>query len=284
VSALKDFSRRLRREWRWVALQFGGLTALVLLGLGWTRLPDKHGWQVLLSLLLPLLIVGAALALQAATMRAFLASEEQRVKLLWGTLMVLGWVVAAWAFWGFLDWCASHFGIWASYLNSKAPAHWRSRVLTYQHIYNWLVRIEWILRWIVTPAKVLPYAMASAQWGWRLHWRRVFYLLWNWRWWLAVTLVALAAVALPAHLFAALPRGTVSHQVWSVTFKLLLSWILILGGWVFLLAWAAVMILPNPDVGPSGRDALATPRGPYPLDDAVRLPLTKSGNGSGGEA
>ena len=187
-------------------------------------------------------------------MRAFLASEEQRVRLLWGALMLLVWVIVVWAFWWFLDWCHDHFLTWASYLNSRAPAYWRARVLTYQHIYNWLVRAEWILRWIVTPAKVIPYAMASAQWGWRLHWRRAFHLLWNWRWWLAVTLVALAAVALPAHLFAGLPRGTVSHQVASVIFKLFLSWVLILGGWVFLLGWAAVLMEPSPTRFTAGRE------------------------------
>ncbi len=47
----------------WVAAQFWGTLLLVLAGLAWTRLPDKHAWQVLLSLLVPLLLVIAALAL-----------------------------------------------------------------------------------------------------------------------------------------------------------------------------------------------------------------------------
>jgi hypothetical protein len=287
MSALKELSRRLLREWRWIAAQFAGMLLLALLGLSWTRLPDRHGWQVLLSLLLPLVIIAAALTLQAATMRAFLESRENRVRLAWGALTLLVWVAVVWAFWWLLDWCDNHFWDWASYLNSKAPAHWRARVFTYAHILHWFVVAQWILRWIVTPAKVIPYAMASVQWGWRLRWRRVLHLLWSWRWWLAVTLAACAAVLLPRHLFAGLPGGTVSHQVWTVILKLLASWVLAIGSWVVLLGWAAVLIAPRPDPGPSDEDALAavaSPRGPSPRQNAASLPLAEGGDDSNGDA
>jgi hypothetical protein len=287
MSPLQDLLHRLRAGGRWIAAQFVGMLLLGLLGLAWTRLPDKHGWQVLLSLLLPLLIAAAALALQAATMRAFLASEEQRVKLLWGALTLLVWVAVVWAFWWFLDWCDDHFWGWASYLNSKAPAHWRARVLTYPHIYNWLVYAEWILRWIATPAKVIPCAIASAQWGWRLHWRRVLHLLWNWRWWLAVVLAALASVTLPTHLFAGLPQGTVSHQIWAVIFKLSASWILMMCSWVVLLAWAAVLFEPRIHPNPPDEESLvavASPQNPSPRNDSVKLPLPESSDGFSGNA
>ena len=36
---------------------------------------------------------------------------------------------------------------------------------------------EWILRWIIVPGKIIPYAMASAQWGWRIPFRRIIRLL-----------------------------------------------------------------------------------------------------------
>jgi hypothetical protein len=290
MSALKDLSRRLACGWRWIAAQFGGMLLLVLLGLGWTRLPDQHAWQVLLSLLLPPVLIATALMLQAATMRAFLGSEQNRIKLAWGALTLLVWIAVVCAFWWLLDWCDDHFWDWASYLNSKAPAHWRARILTYQHIYRWLVTAEWILRWIVTPAKVIPLAMASAQWGVRLRWRRVLHLLWNWRWWLVVALAACAAILLPGHLFAGLPHGTVSHQVLSVILKLFVSWILALGSWVILLAWAAVIMVPQSNAGPSDdgeEDALVTvapPGGPLSRHDAVNLPLPESGDHSGGNS
>jgi hypothetical protein len=251
---------------------------LVLLGLAWTRLPDAHGSQVLISLLLPLAILAAALALQAGTMRAFLDAREGRVRLVWGALTLLLWAAVVWAFWWFLDWCDLQFWSWASYLNSKAPASLRARAFTYQHIYLLLVAAEWILRWIVTPAKVIPYAMASAQWGWRLRWRRALHLLWSWRWWVAVTLAACIAVLVPGQLFSGIPRGTVSHQVWAVIFKLLASWILVLGSWIILLAWAAVLLMPSPGSEPDEEALVAVglPRDPSPRRSAAALPLPES--------
>jgi hypothetical protein len=41
-----DFANRLRVARGWVAGQFGGMLLLILATLGWTRLPDKHVWEV----------------------------------------------------------------------------------------------------------------------------------------------------------------------------------------------------------------------------------------------
>src|SRR5208283_1384639 len=92
VSYFKDLFHRLGRSWGWVAAQFGGILLLILAGMGWTRLPDKHGWQVALTLLVPLLMAAAALALQAATMRSFADGDEKRIKLWWGALSLLVWI------------------------------------------------------------------------------------------------------------------------------------------------------------------------------------------------
>ena len=55
MSYLKDLVRRLGGGWHWVAAQFVVTLLLILAGLAWTRLPDKHVWQVALTLLVPLL-------------------------------------------------------------------------------------------------------------------------------------------------------------------------------------------------------------------------------------
>jgi hypothetical protein len=113
--------------------------------------------------------------------------------------------------------------------------------------------VEWVFRWIVVPAKVIPYAIASAQSGWCLPVRRILHLLWNWRWWLGVTIVALVSVALPGHFFSAAPHGTVSAQEARVGLKLAAAYMLAVGGWIVLLAWAGVLFgrqtpLPESDV------------------------------------
>ena len=217
------------------------------MGLAWTRLPDKHVWQVALTLLVPLLLAISALELEAGTMRAFADDDGKRVKLVFGAMALLVWVALFWACWAVLDWCDDQIPQWAGYLNSRGSAGERATVFTYDHLQKWMTLAEWILRWIIVPGKIIPYAIASAQWGWRIPFRRIIRLLLNWRWWPAVVVSALASVLLPGHFFAALPQGTVSHQVWAVSWKLVASYVLVVGCWILLLAWAAVLIACQPE-------------------------------------
>jgi hypothetical protein len=146
-----------------------------------------------------------------------------------------------WAVWFLLDWCDDHIYLWAGYLNSKAPASWRGRFLTYDHLQHWMTLLEWFFRWVVVPAKILPYAMASAQWGWRIPWRRVLGILWNWRWWPAVFLLALLGETLPTYFFAADPHGAVPAQIWRVGIKISGAYLLGVATWVLQLGWLAVL-------------------------------------------
>jgi hypothetical protein len=241
MSLFKDLFRRLRLGWRWVAAQFVVTALLLLAGVGWTRLPDKHLWQVAFSLLVPVLLAISALELQAGTVRSFADNDGKRVKLVWGALSLLVWIAIGAAAWAVLDWCDDQIPQWAGYLNSQAEAHARAKLFTYEHIYLWITYVEWVFRWVIVPAKIIPYAVASAQWGWRLPWRRVIRLLWNWRWWLGVVLAALLTVELPSHFFAAEPSGSVHAQVWRVVLKLIVTYLLAVGSWVLLLGWLAVL-------------------------------------------
>ena len=241
MSLFKDLFRRLRLGWRWVAAQFVLTALLILVGLAWTQLPDKHWWQVVLTLLVPLLLGISALELQAGTARSFTDDDGKRVKLVWGAVTLLVWIAMGAAVWALLDWCDGQIPQWAGYLNSRASAHARATLFTYEHIYLWITYVERVVRWIVVPAKIIPYATASAQWGWRLPWMRVIRMLWNWHWWLAVVLAALVAVELPSRFFAASPSGGVNAQIWHVTLKLAVTYLLAMGSWVLLLGWVAVL-------------------------------------------
>ncbi|MGA7339296.1 MAG: hypothetical protein WBE72_07540 [Terracidiphilus sp.] len=275
LSPIGDLLCRLRRSRAWVAAQFWLTPLLVLLGIAWTRLPDQRIWQVALTLIAPLLLLIAALELEAATMRSLVDDDGRRVKLVWGACTLLAWVALAWAAWALLDWCDDQIPEWAGYLNSQAWARAR-RLYSYEHIQTWLFLAEWILRWIVIPAKLIPCAMASAQWGWRLPWRKLIRLLLNWRWWRAVVLAALLGVALPGHFFAGLPQGSVAHQVWAVILKLAGAYLLAVSCWVLLLDWAAVLFNPAaPAANPDGGDSLVPIPVPVggPRVDSVGLPL-----------
>jgi len=241
VSNFKSLFHRLANARRWVVLQFVLTPVLILAGIAWTRLPDKHLWQVALDLLLPLLLVVCALELEAATVRAFADNDGRRVKLVWGAVTLLVWIAIGAAFWSLLDWCDDQIPLWAGYLNSTASAHARATIFTYAHLVRWFTITEWILRWIILPGKLIVLGAASAQWGWRLPIRRIFRILLSGRWWLAVILAALVGVLLPGRLFVSLPHGTVSAQVWTVVLKLTAAYVLAVGTWVLLLARVATL-------------------------------------------
>lgn len=137
-----DLFRRLGRARIWVAGQFVLTLVLLLVGLAWTRIPDKHLWQVLLTLIVPILLAISFLELEAGTMRALADDDGRRVKLVWGAMALLVWVALFWACWAALDWCDDRIPAWASYLNSRASAGGRATVFTFVHIQKWLTQAE----------------------------------------------------------------------------------------------------------------------------------------------
>jgi hypothetical protein len=241
VTYFKDMLSRLRLARIWIALQFVLTLLLLLAGIAWTRIPEKHAWQVALTLILPLLLIVSALELEAGTIRRLAHDDGGRVKLVWGALTLLVWLALGWVVWALLDWCDDQVPQWGAYLHSLLPARARASLFTGEHIKTGLAVFLWILRWVVVPAKIIPCAVSSAQVGWRLPWGRALRLLFNWRWWLAVALAAVLGVWLPGHFFAAPPHGTPSAQVWLEGFKLAGTYLLAVGCWVLLLAWNAVL-------------------------------------------
>jgi hypothetical protein len=285
MSTLTDLLHRLRTSAGWVAAQFWATLLVVLVGVGWTRVPERHVWQVGVTLLLPLLMLAAVLVLEAGTMRSFFHQDEGRVKFMWGALTLLVWIAVVWIAWFILDWCDDQIPQWAGYLNSRASANARARILTYEHISTWLSVLEWIFRWILVPAKVIPHALASAQWGWRLPWRKLLRMMLNWRWWIGAVIAALAGVLLPSYFFNGEPHGTVAHQVWAAILKPVGAYLLAMASWVLLPAWCAVLLAreKNKPEAPGDDALVGAPVGSGPLgEDAVKLPLPERGNDAGG--
>jgi hypothetical protein len=239
---MHDLAHNLRTARGWILVQFFGFPLIVLAGAGWTRLPDKHWWQVALSLLLPLLLLALALVLNAGTVRSMMREGELRASLFWGALSLLVWIAIAWLLWALLDRWDDKIYLWASYLNSKTSAWLRGRVFTYQHLSLWLTRIEWLLRWIVIPSLLMPFGAASAVRAWRLHWVSTLHVVHNWRWFLAIIFFALLGVALPSHFFTGAPQGALSAQIWAVALKLIGAYLLVFLSWIMLLAWVCTLL------------------------------------------
>lgn len=242
MNLVKDAMGRLERAWGWVVAQFVGTALLILLGLAWTRISDRTETQIVFSLLLPILLLAAALLLQAATIRRLIEHEENRVFLVWGALSLLIWLIVGWAAWALLDWFDGWLPRLAGFISSQTAAHPRATIFTYSHVMRFFAIIEWVLHWIVVPCELILCAVASAQWGWSLPWRKLVPLMMSWRWRPVVIFGSLVAVAWPQAYFDSLPHGSVAHQVWAVVFKLGAAYFLAMASWVVVLAWAAALV------------------------------------------
>lgn len=259
MTKVKDLLKRLGRARVWAGLQFGLTLVLLAVGVLWTRLPDKHWWQVGLTLLIPVLLIVSLLELQAGTMRKLADDDGKRVKLVWGAATLLVWLAVVWGCWWALDWCDDRSPQWGYYIYSQLPARVRAHMVNEVQIKSFLSILIWVFRWIAVPAKVTVWAGATAQWGWRVPVRRVLRVLWNWQWWLVVTVAALVAVRWTGHWFDADPTGTVSAQEWKVGLKLAGVYVLGLSSWVVVLGWWAVLFewkKPDGGAGPDDGDAL----------------------------
>jgi len=95
----------------WIVLQFVLTLLLILVGLAWTRLPDKHGWQVMLSLLIPFLLIVSALELQPAPSASWPTTTAAR-EAGFGAITLLVWIAIGAAAWWLLDWCDDQIPEW----------------------------------------------------------------------------------------------------------------------------------------------------------------------------
>ncbi len=290
---IADWLRRVRRAWLWIVLQFAGVALLIALGLLWTRISEKHVWQVLLTLLIPLIVAAGFVVLQAGTFRGFLRpappAATRRIALGWGAATLLIWIAIGWVLWSLLDKFDDHTLSWAIYLASKASAHAREHWASYMRLNRDLTWAGWTLRWVIVPGLLMPLA-CSAAWGLRrLPWRRVLRLFIDWRWWPAVLVSALVGEAWPQTWFEADPRGSVHQQVTRVILKVIAAYLLAMWCWVRLLGWAAMLLDDTPPDGRTddGAEPVPEPAIVAPLGGkqaSVRLPLHDTDEGVGGNA
>lgn len=285
-----DWLTRVRRAWLWIVLEILGMALLIALGLLWTRIPEKHVLQVLLTLLVPLVLAAGFLTLQAGTFRAFLRPVPQPsqkhkhcVSPTWGAATLVIWVAIGWILWALLDRFDDNTWSWGMYLSSKASDHARANWASYIRLSRDLERTGWTLRWVIVPGLLLP-LVASSVWGFRrLPWRRVVRLYIDWRWWPAVLACALVGQAWPQTWFDLTPHGSVREQVTRVIWKLVAAYLLAVVCWVKLLGWVAMLLDDAPRRrSDDGGEPVPEPAIVSPLESkhaAVRLPLPDADQG-----
>lgn len=290
---IADWWVRIRRAWLWIVLQFVGVALLITLGLLWTRIPERHLWQVGLTLSIPLLVAAGFVGLQAGTFRGFLHSaapaETRRIALASGAATLAIWITLGWIFWALLDRFDDSIWSWSEYFTSKAGPYARTHWASFEHLSRDLHWMAWTLRWVIIPGLLIPLS-ASAAWGLRrLPWLRVLQLFINWRWWPAVLACAFVGEAWPSTWFEAAPHGTVHEQVTHVILKLFAAYLLAMVCWVKLLGWAAMLLddAPRPkeddgDGEPVPEPIIVSP--PDEMQAGSRLPLPNGGESAGGNA
>jgi hypothetical protein len=259
----------------WALLQFAGIALLIAVGLLWTRIPEKNWFEVLLTLLVPLLVAAGFVALQAGFLRSLLRSGAAapetplETSLAFGALTLLLWIAAGWILNIFIDSFGTRTDDWASYLNSRFNPDYRARVFTYEHISAWLDHVTWFLRQVVVPGLLIPLGCTALFGLRRAPWRRVARVWTNWRWWPVVLILALLGEILPQHFFAGDPEGSVQAQIWKVILKLLAAYLVSVLCWVLALAWSAALLI-GVDPGPGVTAPVSSP----PPEPASAPPLT----------
>jgi len=164
------------RNWRLWLLQFIGNAAIFALFLGWLQVPDAHWWQLLFQFLLMVLIAAAVLVLQGGTLNYFqsvhLEGSKQAplpqafLRALKHILAMAVWVLVFYFLRSLVGRLDDYDQSFPGYLRSGFPA-WLRRMISEPALDNIYSGFVSLLRWVVLPGLLLPFALFSADRGFR---------------------------------------------------------------------------------------------------------------------
>lgn len=231
-------------SWRLWLAQFAANILVFLLFVWWLRLPDAHWWQLLFGFLLVLAAAAAALVLHGGTLDFFQTAHESKEAQL-ATAFKKAWrhlpALALWAvIFLFLQWLLGRLDQYAislpGYLRSEFPA-WLRRVISEPRLDSFYSGSVWLLRWVVLPGLLLPFALFCAETGFRgflafADWRRTARSL---SYWIVLLFAALLAVWSTQALMSWKldPRtATLQAEETSLFFRLLFAYLLGIFCWL----------------------------------------------------
>jgi hypothetical protein len=243
-SALKETLVLAVSSWRLWLLQFGGNVVIFLVFVWWLRLPDAHWWQLLFQLLLVLFGFATALVLHGGTLDFFQMAHQGKegtlatafskavrhlpALVLWSVIFVVLQLLLR-----KLDQYAISF---PGYLRSEFPA-WLRRMISEPKLDSIFSGIIWLLRWVVLPGLLLPFALFCVDHGFRgfiafREWRR---LLRSSSYWIVLLIAALLGVAATQAImdWKLDPRtATLAAEETSLFFRLLFAYLLGIFSWL----------------------------------------------------
>lgn len=164
------------RNWRLWVLQFIGNAAIFALFLSWLRVPDAHWWQLLFQFLLMVVVAVAALVLHGGTLNYFQSAHLDKPKtppllpaFLRALKHLLAIAVCVLVFYflrNLIDRLDNYELSFPGYLRSGFPA-WLRRMISEPALDNLYSGFVSLLRWVVLPGLLLPFALFSADSGFR---------------------------------------------------------------------------------------------------------------------
>jgi hypothetical protein len=232
-------------DWRVWLLHVLANSLLFALFVGWLFIPESHNWQLGLSLLSIIALVAAGLVLHAGTLSYFAERySSSPAPLRTGYVRALRHVLAfaicvlflyvVWLQVGRLD---AYQRMLPAYLRSTMPVQVRRHV-SRAAISGAYQTAIFVLRWIVVPGVLLPFAAAVAHFGFQgllqgppAAWRAVRTGVY----WLAIAVAAVAGVLLSSHLVAWRPLShgaTLSRETASMALRFAIAYLVVLASWL----------------------------------------------------
>jgi hypothetical protein len=243
-SLLKDGLVLAVNNWRLWLVHFVGNAAVFLAFVWWLRISDAHWWNLLFSSLLIVAIVAATLLLHGGTLNYFQrAHQDKTTKLspafktaLKHLAAIFVWALVFFLLRYWIERLERYDFTLPGYLRSEFPA-WLRRMISESRldsIYSGLVSI---LRWVVLPGLLLPFALFSADKGFRglvafAAWRRTLRKL---IYWVALVMAVILGVwCVQAIMGWKLdPKtSTLGSEKASLVFRLLFAYLLGLFSWL----------------------------------------------------
>jgi hypothetical protein len=243
-SSVKNLLVSTVNNWRLWLLQFVGNVVLFLAVLWWLHTPDAHWWQLLFQFILVIAIAVAACALHGGTINYFqTAHRDPTATLAPAFRSALKHLIA------FILWALIFFYLWRligdlheydtrfpGYLRSGFPAWLRNMISepALDNIYSTLVSI---LRWVILPALLLPFALFTADRGFLgliafRDWGGKLRSLGYWLTLLVAAILGVYCVSKIAYWTLDPKTATLAAEKTSLAFRLIFAYLLALFSWL----------------------------------------------------
>jgi len=266
MGSLRDTVVALFQSKRVWLLQFLVNPVLFAIGMLWLLIPEAQAWQVIATTLAALVLLVALLWLNGATFAYFHdfhrdGSAHVRTAFR-GTNMV---AFATWALlFSFLLHVVNHLAgefepRLGSYLRSISPI-WLRRNISEARMDSLVSLKFWVLFWIVVPALLLPFGIATAKYGFGGFGRRGGRI---WRnacgsrvYWSMLIVLALVGVYIPQALIHWIPKASsVREETVSLAVRFLMAWFLAATVWTLLASVLGRLGSPSLDGDVAGESA-----------------------------